>query len=87
MDKYSHQAREWRKREEELTAKVSALESDKHVLQQREGMSRKLKESLVDKVKINMSDFFICGVFERKSASFNSWNISLLSDIWAFINW
>ncbi|KAK3787038.1 hypothetical protein RRG08_037316 [Elysia crispata] len=50
VDKYSHQAREWRKREEELTAKVSALESDKHVLQQREGMSRKLKESLVDKV-------------------------------------
>ena len=50
MDRYSHQAREWRKREEELTAKVSGLESDKHLLQQREGMSRKLKESLVDKV-------------------------------------
>ncbi|GFS01402.1 citron Rho-interacting kinase [Elysia marginata] len=50
VDKYSHQAKEWRKREEELMATVATLESDKHLLQQKEGMSRKLKESLVDKV-------------------------------------
>lgn len=50
VDRYSHQAREWRKREEELTSKVASLESDKQLLQQKEGISRKLKESLVDKV-------------------------------------
>ncbi|CAG5116714.1 unnamed protein product, partial [Candidula unifasciata] len=50
VDIYAKRAHEWQKREEELMLKISNLESDNHVLKQKEGMGRKMKDSLMDNV-------------------------------------
>ncbi|XP_012946733.1 citron Rho-interacting kinase isoform X2 [Aplysia californica] len=50
VDKYTEKARDWREKEEELMSKIANLESDNNVLRQKEGMGRKMKESLMEKV-------------------------------------
>ncbi|XP_059174276.1 citron Rho-interacting kinase-like isoform X6 [Physella acuta] len=50
VDKYADKAKEWRDKEEELILKISSLESDNNILKQKEGMGRKMKDSLMEKV-------------------------------------
>ncbi|CAL1534687.1 unnamed protein product [Lymnaea stagnalis] len=50
VDKYAESARDWREKEEELNAKINSLELDNHTLKQKEGMGRKMKDSLMEKV-------------------------------------
>ncbi|KAH9502428.1 hypothetical protein Btru_075657, partial [Bulinus truncatus] len=50
VDKYAENVREWREKEEELNAKIAGLESEVHTLKQREGMGKKMKDNLMEKV-------------------------------------
>ncbi|XP_055861655.1 citron Rho-interacting kinase-like isoform X2 [Biomphalaria glabrata] len=50
VDKYAENAREWREKEEGMNVKIAALESEVQTLKQKEGMGRKMKDKLMEKV-------------------------------------